>query len=785
MAPLWLVTRGAARRRWAGLVGLALLVALVGSVSLAAVAGARRTSSAVDRFRTATDARDGGAVDFLLGGPDIGDDIAGALERLDGVEQTGTVRFFPTDALFDIDVTVAAPADTVAARSIDRPLVLDGRLPDPDAPDEAVVDEHAVSRLGLHTGDRFRAGTFSPEDCEALVGDDFQGFNGPALDLRIVGEVRRIEELQGDETDAAPALITTPAFARAHARDTCSTGVEVVARYAPGGGPSDDELTAALRSVVPGGAGLLASSIDDEFLDTVRSAVQVAVVALIAFALVTTAAGTLAVVQAVIRQVDGADEPALEAIGLTRRQRAVAMTLPVAAAGAVGAVVAVAGAVALSPLFPLGVARRAEPHPGRQFDGLAVGVGALLLVGLVVATGYLASRRAARRADAGDRVSGLPAIAARLGAPPAALIGLRLATDRTHGRAAVRTAVIGAGLAVAGVCGVAVLASSLSGVLDRPDRYGWVWTSKPDVEGEDAEATARAVAAEDRVQAAGHLVEASVEVNGDGADGFALDPLAGTLDFHVLEGRLPAADGEVALGHDVATAAHLGDTVTVSGSGPTDRELTVVGRAVLPQFDRSGGTSALMSTDVLTEVAPDAENSLVLRYRPGVDVDALEAYLGDAYGLSFPTYARPHPPGRLTHLDELRGLLIALAAFFAVLGVGGLAHALVVSSRRNRGHFATLRAVGLRRAQVVRSVLTCSLAIVGVAVLIGVPVGVAVGRGSWLLAVEGLGILDTPSVSATDVALVAALSLTVALAVGLLPAWRAGSRRPAQVLRSE
>ena len=53
-----LVARSELRSRWRALLGLALLVAFVGAVSLAGFAGARRTASALDRFEAATLARD-------------------------------------------------------------------------------------------------------------------------------------------------------------------------------------------------------------------------------------------------------------------------------------------------------------------------------------------------------------------------------------------------------------------------------------------------------------------------------------------------------------------------------------------------------------------------------------------------------------------------------------------------------------------------------------------------------------------------------------------------------
>ena len=53
----WVVALSEFRRRLPALLGLALIVALVVAVVLATAAGARRTSTAVDRFVTETGAR--------------------------------------------------------------------------------------------------------------------------------------------------------------------------------------------------------------------------------------------------------------------------------------------------------------------------------------------------------------------------------------------------------------------------------------------------------------------------------------------------------------------------------------------------------------------------------------------------------------------------------------------------------------------------------------------------------------------------------------------------------
>ena len=71
---------------------------------------------------------------------------------------------------------------------------------------------------------------------------------------------------------------------------------------------------------------------------------------------------------------------------MTRAHRALAAAGPAAAAVTIGAVGAVVGAWLASPLFPFGVAGDAEPRPGLHFDGVAIGLGALLLVVFLTGT---------------------------------------------------------------------------------------------------------------------------------------------------------------------------------------------------------------------------------------------------------------------------------------------------------------------------------------------------------------------------------------------------------------
>lgn len=138
-----------------------------------------------------------------------------------------------------------------------------------------------------------------------------------------------------------------------------------------------------------------------------------------------------------------AEANALSAAGVEGYENGnVARSLAVALAGTAGAV---ALATALSPLTPVGEARLAETSTGVAFDLLVLPLGALVMVVVVLALGIRPALRAARTVRSGDqaevaRPSAVVARLAAIGAPPTAVIGVRQALQRKHGRTTIRWA---------------------------------------------------------------------------------------------------------------------------------------------------------------------------------------------------------------------------------------------------------------------------------------------------------------------------------------------------------
>ena len=68
------------------------------------------------------------------------------------------------------DIVTSVAADERYGVAVDRPQILDGRLPAPDAVDEVLVST-AAARLGLRPGSTIRMRLWTPDDLSRISGD--------------------------------------------------------------------------------------------------------------------------------------------------------------------------------------------------------------------------------------------------------------------------------------------------------------------------------------------------------------------------------------------------------------------------------------------------------------------------------------------------------------------------------------------------------------------------------------------------------------------------------------
>jgi putative ABC transport system permease protein len=238
----------------------------------------------------------------------------------------------------------------------------------------------------------------------------------------------------------------------------------------------------------------------------------------------------------------------------------------------------------------------------------------------------------------------------------------------------------------------------------------------------------------------------------------------------------------------------VGGTIELADheQGP-NRPVKVVGRAVLPGLapypgsDKAGlGVGALLTRDGWQQFSPDYQKTeYVFRWAPHGSQATLTKTFARDMPSQLPLTIDPinHPAG-VVSVQRLRSTPTILATLVAVLLVAAVANALVVTVRRRRREFAVLRTLGFTTGQLVRTVLWQATTVAVVAVVVGIPLGLVVGRWTWTLLADHLGTVAEPIVPAAAVIGVGAATVALSNLAALVPGVRAG-RAPARVLRTE
>ena len=198
------------------------------------------------------------------------------------------------------------------------------------------------------------------------------------------------------------------------------------------------------------------------------------------------------------------------------------------------------------------------------------------------------------------------------------------------------------------------------------------------------------------------------------------------------------------------------------------------------------GEGALLTPAGLDAISQsDGFQQVLLRYPEGADPQAYEQFLTEDHPLGFSVYSYPRLPGSVSNLEQTDGVLRSLGVFFALLGVAGVGHALLVSVRRRRHDFAVLRALGWAGHQVRAAVSWQAAAIAAVGPVLGIPLGVAAGRAAWQLLIGDLGLVDDPTNPTLALAVIGPASIALAVLLARGPGRLATQGHPVTVLRSE
>ena len=807
MAAVWVRARAELRRRWRAAVLLTVLVGLAGGVVLAAVAGARRTGSAVDRFLAYNR-----PMDVSVAGLDMA--AVGRLPQVVDADEGTLVPLLPDTPSGPADprtTGVIAAITTIHGRlgvTSERPILVRGRQPDPGRPLEVAVNEPLAARWRLRPGDTLRTVAFSPRQFERGVDSSMIGKpRGPALDLTVTGVTRQPGDLSPVPIQhdviylGADVAYLTPAFWAAHHDSVANLGVGVGLRLHRGQADLD-AFTAAVRAM-PGGrdARIEVGSEAEDTARAARRATRVQAVALLAFAVLAALSGLLVVGQAIARQVqlDAADLSVLRAVGMTRSQFVAASLVQAGLVGAGGALLAVVLALLASPLAPIGLARQAEIDPGLSIDVAVFALGGLAVLVAVLAraavAGWWATRSTGGRAGDGQtpgRSSQVVDRVARAGATPSAVTGIRMALESGRGDTAApaRAAVVGTAVAVVAVIASLAFAASLDHLVGSPALQGWNWDVAVGNPNDGADISPKGDLLARNAAVAGYsLFEESfeqVKINGRTVPLFGMSPVKGAVLPTVLHGREARGLDELTLGPTTLRQLHrgLGDVVQVEGPSGR-RPFRIVGEVLLPNLSSAATmtTGAVLTVEGLRMLVPNVRpGQFVIDYAPGADPAAAYAGLRRDFG---PTVLRGLPPTEVENLRRVSGLPVLLAVLLAVLGAATLGHLLVTVIRRRRRDLGVLKTIGFVRGQVAATVAWQATTLALLALLVGLPLGLVAGRWAWLLLNRDLHSLAGPVTPTIALLVAVPVTMLVANLVAALPARAAAATRPAVVLRSE
>ena len=819
--------RATFRQRRGGYLALVLLISLVGGLAMGAVAAGRRTQSSYAVYLASTNPSDFGVGTGVLNpqagvytGYDPG--FVQAIAHLPHVQRVVTAAGIDVIPLGRNGAPVNDPAFPPAAGnglgsvngeglSVDRLSVTDGRLPDPHRAGEIVMTADSAAALHLRVGGHLLLGlytnvqTLEPAFGSAAVAPYRR------LDATLVGIVVPGTGILADDVDSQSSSLAYFAPALTRQLLGCCVNYSESAITVAGGARNYTAVENEISRAFPPGAPLVITpTITDNIAKADRS-LRPEAIALTVFGGIAALAAFVIAAQIIGRAVRiGTQETmTLRALGANKITTAGDALGGLLVAVITGALLAGVVAIALSPLSPLGPVRSVYPSPGVAFDWTVLGIGvAVLIVGLSAIACLFAYRwsphRTARRALRPEPTSNVVRLATASGMPVSAVAGIRFALDPGAGNEAVpmRSAIVGAALALVVLIGTITFGASLDSLVSTPRLFGWNWDYALGSGGNIPAGQAATLLGGDRNVGAWsgyyfgllHVDGQLVPVMG-GRPGAPVQP-------PLLSGHGLRTSGEVVLGPVTLADLHkrVGDTVTVNDGARPDTRLRIIGTATMPTLGNGGlkhlemGSGALLPYTVIPATQLNlfanpmtGPDTIFVDLKQRVDgasarrsLDRIAAQLSNNFNFGVAVVHVVHP-AEIVNYRSLGTTPAILGTTLAAGAVAGLALTLVASVRRRRRDVALLKTLGFTTGQLARTVAWQSSVAVAAGAMAGIPLGIVLGRVSWDLFAREIHAVPAPTVPAVATILIGIGALVAANVVAAVPG-RIAARTPTAVL---
>ena len=799
---------------------------------MGAIAGARRTQSSFPTLLSQTHAS---SVETLTGvyNPAIGQKTGynpGLLQKISHlryVKRVGNIVDLNLLPLNPKGQPLLAADGQSMAGSVngeefvqDRVFVTDGRLANPRRVNEFVVDSATAKSLGFHLGQVVTFYAYSNAKTALIESEGAQKFFTKVkpdyrFHVKLVGlGVIQAQNLMQDQVDASGSgiILFTPALTDRLVR--CCVNTSLSAIQLRGGSQHEAAFAKELAAIFPKGLPLELTQLSNVEAKAEQT-IKPESLALGAFGLIAGLAALIIAGQVIFRRLrfNAIDGAVLRALGAGPRTTTIDGTLGIYGAVLAGSLLAVLVAAGLSPLAPLGPIRPYIPH-GVNFDWIVLGIGvAIIMVSLGAVTVVAALRMAPQRTSTfenitsarGSRAAHLAATA-NLSVP--VVTGIRFALEPGTGpnRVPVRSAILGTVFAVIIVISTVTFGASLHTLVSKPSLYGWNWTYEMNGGGGlgdiPAAGAAKLLNHNKYVAAWSGVYFGSLKIDGQSVPVMGATPKA-KVSPPIVTGHAFDRSNQVVLGEATLTLLHkkVGDTVDVNSPGAKSTTLRIVGTATMPTIGEEGshlemGSGALLAYQLippgqrnLFHVKP-GPNAILIRVKAGANhTAALNSFRrilarlgGKSNGGAMQGVQRPAQIINYGTLGATPGVLGGALAVGAVIALG---LTLVASVRRRRRDLALLKTLGFTRRQLANTIAWQSTIAVGLGTVVGVPLGIIIGRFLWDLFAREINAVPAPTVPALSVMLIIIGGLVLANVVAAIPG-RIAARTPTSLmLRAE